>query len=236
MPSQYPPLVSVGLVTWNSAVHLSACLNALAQQAYPSLELIAVDNASVDDSAAQLKALSPTAHLICNTVNTGYCGGHNQAIRISRGAYYLPLNPDVVMKPDYVAALVDATRASSHTRKTLIWRGARNCSAGGVGIHPRLSPFIHAVSARAAACQWPPRFSCTRSRTAICFCSRTRAARGGVATARASSPTIYKSSPISSCSNDHRWARSRSSVARGHGLDGGGLKSDGAHAHGPTKR
>src|SRR2546425_3410954 len=108
MPPNSPPLVSVGLVTWNSAVHLSACLNALAQQAYPSLELIAVDNASVDDSAAQLKALSPTAHLICNTVNTGYCGGHNQAIRISRGAYYLPLNPDVVMKPDYVAALVDA--------------------------------------------------------------------------------------------------------------------------------
>src|SRR3989475_9985675 len=108
MPSQYPPLVSVGLVTWNSAVHLSACLNALAQQAYPSLELIVVDNASVDDSTAQVKALYPRAHLVCNTVNTGYCGGHNQAIRISRGAYYLPLNPDVVMKPDYVAALVGA--------------------------------------------------------------------------------------------------------------------------------
>jgi GT2 family glycosyltransferase len=103
--------VSVGLVTWNSAAHLPACLSALAGQTYPSLELIAVDNASTDDSAAQVAARCPAARVVRSPVNTGYCGGHNQAIRAARGGYYLPLNPDVVMTPTYVAALVDALEA-----------------------------------------------------------------------------------------------------------------------------
>jgi GT2 family glycosyltransferase len=103
--------VSVGLVTWNSAAHLPACLNALAEQTHRCLELIAVDNASTDDSAAQVAARYPGAHVVRSPVNTGYCGGHNQAIRAARGRYYLPLNPDVVMTPTYVAALVDELEA-----------------------------------------------------------------------------------------------------------------------------
>ncbi len=105
------PLLSVGLVTWNSAAHLPGCLRALSQQTYPNVELIVVDNASADESAAQASALWPTARLIRNPVNRGYCGGHNQAIRAALGAYYLPLNPDVVMGPDYLAALADALEA-----------------------------------------------------------------------------------------------------------------------------
>lgn len=42
--------------------------------------------------------------IVSNTVNTGFAGGHNQAMAASD--YYLVLNPDVTLHPDYVYYLV----------------------------------------------------------------------------------------------------------------------------------
>ena len=86
-------------------------LAALRQQRYAATEFIVVDNASTDDSVAQVLAQFPTARVIRNTHNRGFCGGHNQGIAAAQGQYYLPLNPDVAMQPDYIAALVDALEA-----------------------------------------------------------------------------------------------------------------------------
>jgi GT2 family glycosyltransferase len=100
------PLVSLGLVTWNSAADLPACLDALAAQTYASIQLVVVDNASTDASLEIVRARCPDAVIIANAENRGYCGGHNQAIRATRGTFYMPLNPDVRMQPGYIAALV----------------------------------------------------------------------------------------------------------------------------------
>jgi len=102
------PRVSVGLVTWNSAAYLPACLKALTGQDYPNLELIVVDNASTDHSLAVVSEYAPGARVICNSFNTGFCHAHNQAIRASSGEYYLALNPDVTLQPGYLATLVSA--------------------------------------------------------------------------------------------------------------------------------
>ena len=53
-------LVSVVLVTWNSAPFLRRCLAALAAQTYPTIELIHVDNASADDSRRHRPRAAPT--------------------------------------------------------------------------------------------------------------------------------------------------------------------------------
>lgn len=100
-------LVSIGLVTWNSAEKLPATLAALKIQNYRHIELIVVDNASADNSIAQTCAYFPNARIIKNKENRGFCGGHNQAICHSKGKYYLPLNPDVEMMPEYIVELVD---------------------------------------------------------------------------------------------------------------------------------
>lgn len=102
------PLVSIGLVTWNSARYLSACLNAFARQHYGNSELIVVDNGSDDDSLQQVLRLCPIATVIRNGTNTGFCHAHNQAIGVSRGIYYLALNPDVEMQAGYIQELVRA--------------------------------------------------------------------------------------------------------------------------------
>jgi len=102
------PLVSIGLVTWNSAAHLPGCLGALVLQEYPNFELIVVDNASIDRSLDLVMDYYPGASVIHNADNMGFCHAHNQAIRASKGAYYLPLNPDVEMEKGYILNLVQA--------------------------------------------------------------------------------------------------------------------------------
>jgi GT2 family glycosyltransferase len=102
------PLISIGLVTWNSADHLPNCLNALARQEYAHFELIIVDNASGDHSLELATQYCPKATVIRNDSNTGFCHAHNQAIRASKGSFYLALNPDVVLQPEYLAVMVTA--------------------------------------------------------------------------------------------------------------------------------
>ena len=106
MPSL--PIVSVGLVTWNSAAFLSDCLISLLAQREVEFDLTVVDNASTDDSLAQVARFFPQAHIIRNPANRGFCGAHNQAIHASQAEFYLPLNPDVILEPDYLSAMLSS--------------------------------------------------------------------------------------------------------------------------------
>lgn len=106
------PLVSVCIVTWNSAADLPACLESLSRQDYPNLEVIVVDNASRDDSAQLAARLCPQAHILTHPSNQGFCGGHNAGIAAAQGDFYLPLNPDVILEPSYISATVEALAAN----------------------------------------------------------------------------------------------------------------------------
>jgi hypothetical protein len=89
------PLLSLIVVTWNSARWLPVCLGAItAATEGLSAEVWVVDNASADDTVAQARQLAPTAHLIANTENLGFARANNLAIERSRGRYVLLLNPD----------------------------------------------------------------------------------------------------------------------------------------------
>lgn len=58
------------------------------------VEVIVVDNASSDGSAAMIEEESPQVRLIANSENLGFTVGNNQGIAASRGRYILLLNPD----------------------------------------------------------------------------------------------------------------------------------------------
>ncbi len=107
------PRVSVGLVTWNSAACLPACLTALARQNCDRVELIVVDNASTDHSVELVKQYYPSARVTVNDANAGFSHAHNQAIRQSRGIYYLALNPDIFLMPDFLDQMLAAIEKDS---------------------------------------------------------------------------------------------------------------------------
>ena len=97
-------LVSVVLITWNSAPYLRRCLAGIAGQTYRDLELIHVDNASTDDSVARVTG----ARQILNQTNRGFAAAANQAIRESRADFVALCNPDAFLTPDYIAKIVEA--------------------------------------------------------------------------------------------------------------------------------
>ncbi len=107
------PLITVGLVTWNSAKYLPTCLCSLTCLEEVRIQLIVVDNDSHDDSLQIISNLFPEARIIHNPTNRGFCAPHNQAIRASNTPYYVPLNPDVQLQPDYLVAMVEALEAHS---------------------------------------------------------------------------------------------------------------------------
>ncbi|MFC5700848.1 glycosyltransferase family 2 protein [Cohnella faecalis] len=69
-------------------------------------EVIVIDNASKDDSVAQIRAQFPQSTLICNEDNVGFAKGNNQGMRIAAGKYVLLLNSDTVVRPDTFETMV----------------------------------------------------------------------------------------------------------------------------------
>ena len=105
--------LSICIVNWNTRDYLRECLTALHQ--YPSegaeTEVLVVDNASADGSAAMVASEFPWVSLIGNSDNKGYAEGNNQALARASGDYLLLLNPDVVVHPDSLTrALAFMTR------------------------------------------------------------------------------------------------------------------------------
>ncbi len=95
------------VVAHDSAEVLPACLAALARQHVPA---IVVDNASRDGSAAIAEAAG--ARVIRNARNEGYGRANNRGVAAAETAdRVLIVNPDVVLRPGAVDALLAAARA-----------------------------------------------------------------------------------------------------------------------------
>lgn len=97
-------LLSVQIVTHNSAPTLKACLQSLASQRFRDLSVIAIDNHSSDPSVRILKRFGIRPHI--NAENLGYARAHNQAIAMTKSTYILTLNPDVVLDTNFLSSMI----------------------------------------------------------------------------------------------------------------------------------
>jgi len=101
-------MVTVTIVTFNSGRYIAQCLESVLRQDYPSKEVIVVDNASTDNTAAILKGFEGRVRAVYNDENVGFAAGQNQAIALSEAEWCLVLNPDVQLMPDFVSMMVAA--------------------------------------------------------------------------------------------------------------------------------
>lgn len=101
-------LVSVTIVTYNSGRYIKRCLESVLEQTYPNTEVIVIDNASTDGTADLLEQFADRCRIVYNAENVGFAAAQNQAIALSRGQWILTLNPDVLLLPNFIAALVEA--------------------------------------------------------------------------------------------------------------------------------
>lgn len=99
---------TVGLLTWNGGGGVVECVRALLAQEESPLEIVWVDNASTDGTIARLqKEFDELPGPLIQSRNVGFCAGHNEAIRHCKTPYYLALNQDAVLEPDYIRRLCD---------------------------------------------------------------------------------------------------------------------------------
>src|SRR5256885_16759947 len=101
-------VVSVTIVTYNSGRFIKRCLESVLAQKYPYLEIIVVDNNSTDGTIDILEPFEDRCTVVYNEENIGFAAAQNQAIAISSGDWVLTLNPDVLLLPNFIEALVDA--------------------------------------------------------------------------------------------------------------------------------
>ncbi|MCC7359786.1 MAG: glycosyltransferase family 2 protein [Anaerolineales bacterium] len=106
------PDIAILIVSYNAAGVLPACLDSLpAGAAGLSSETIVVDNASTDDSVTVLRERYPQIRLFANPQNVGFAAANNQAAAAARARYLLLLNPDTVVRPGALRALVTCAEA-----------------------------------------------------------------------------------------------------------------------------
>jgi len=91
----------------NAASHLLSSDQPSAGLAVLSFELIIVDNGSADDTVDMLQREYPDIRVIQNGRNDGFAKPVNQGLRASSGEYLLILNPDTIILPGALNALVD---------------------------------------------------------------------------------------------------------------------------------
>ena len=106
----FSDFVSVTIVTYNSGRFIRRCLESVLGQKYPRLEIIVIDNASIDGTIDILERFEDRCLVVYNDENIGFAAAQNQAIALARGDWVLTLNPDVFLLPGFIEALVDGGR------------------------------------------------------------------------------------------------------------------------------
>ena len=156
-----PALVSVVLPTFNRAHLVGRAIASVLAQTAEDLELLVVDDGSIDGTADVLAAVrDPRIHRLRLDVNGGVSRARNAAIAVARGRWVAFLDDDNEWAPAYLARQL-ALAASRRDAGVVYCRARRHDDRTDrdVGIAPVLvregSVFCDVVNG------WNPPISCT---------------------------------------------------------------------------
>jgi N-acetylglucosaminyl-diphospho-decaprenol L-rhamnosyltransferase len=106
------PRLTIVVVTYNSAADIGACLDAVpAAAATTTHQIVVVDNASADGTAALVRSRWPQARVIDAGGNLGFSRANNLGIRATSGELVLLLNADTVPGAGSIDRLVEVLDA-----------------------------------------------------------------------------------------------------------------------------
>ncbi|MDD5116444.1 MAG: glycosyltransferase family 2 protein [Candidatus Omnitrophica bacterium] len=128
-------MISVIILTLNSANFIKPCLDSVLSQEAADIELIVVDNGSRDGTAGLVKKYYPGVKLIENRLNLGACAARNQGIEASRGEWVFTLDCDVVLERGFFGSIGGLLKGlpveiGAVQPKILDFKGKRIYSAG----------------------------------------------------------------------------------------------------------
>ncbi len=101
------PMVSILILCYNKLEFTENCLIALFKNTnYENIEVIIVDNASVDDTAGLLESYGDRIKFIRSSSNLGFVGGNNLASKYANGEYIVFLNNDTEVHENWLENLL----------------------------------------------------------------------------------------------------------------------------------
>lgn len=99
--------VAIVILNWNGKKFLEKFLPSVITNNNAYSEIIVVDNASSDDSISFLKNKYPSIKIIQNKVNGGFAKGYNDALKQVEAEYYVLLNSDVEVTPNWIDSIIE---------------------------------------------------------------------------------------------------------------------------------
>jgi GT2 family glycosyltransferase len=104
MPS---PTVAIVILNWNGTHLLSTFLPSVLATNYDSFKVVVIDNGSTDQSVSFLRTTYPQVQIVCLPSNLGFAQGYNQGLQQVDADYFLLLNSDVEVSPDFLQPMVN---------------------------------------------------------------------------------------------------------------------------------
>lgn len=111
MPETKKPSVFVIVLNYNGKQFLNPCLASIFQSDWPNLDVVVVDNNSIDGSFEAAKEKFSRVHFIKNSSNLGFSRGNNVGIRYALeqfADYVFLLNNDTLINNTTISDLVQA--------------------------------------------------------------------------------------------------------------------------------
>ncbi|RYU91772.1 glycosyltransferase family 2 protein [Emticicia agri] len=105
------PKVAIVILNYNGQGFLEKFLPAVIQNA-EDCEIVVADNASTDNSVTFLKQTYPAIRLIQLPHNGGFTGGYNEALKQVQATYYVLLNSDIEVTPNWVNPVIELMDAN----------------------------------------------------------------------------------------------------------------------------
>lgn len=107
--------VAIVILNWNGKHWLEKFLPSVVSHLNPKRDVLWIaDNASTDDSIEWLKANYPDVELLEMKENTGYAGGYHEALNTIEADYFVLLNSDIEVGPDWLDPMIDRMNSHAH--------------------------------------------------------------------------------------------------------------------------
>ncbi len=101
------PAVAIVILNYNGKNFLEKFLPSVLASTYPRKKIIVADNGSTDDSVAYVQQNFTGVETIVSDKNYGFAGGYNEALKNVESEYYILLNSDVEVTPDWVEDMIE---------------------------------------------------------------------------------------------------------------------------------
>lgn len=100
--------LAVVIVSWNVKDAVLDNLHSIfSSSPLPALDVVLVDNASLDGTVEAVRRAHPQVKIIANDENAGFAKGCNQGIAATNARHVLLLNPDMRVEPNALAKTVN---------------------------------------------------------------------------------------------------------------------------------